>query len=64
MAKTYDVYIAKTTYELIYPTQGANRNYLHFENMSEPSLEYMKAIANMGEIAIAYMVNEESVMGD
>lgn len=63
MAKTYDVYIAKTTYELIYPTQGANRNYLHVENMSESSLEYMKAIANNGEIAIAYMANEEENNG-
>lgn len=58
MAKTYDVYIAKTTYELVYPPES-HRNYLHFENMSEQSLEYMKAIANMGDIAIAYMANEE-----
>lgn len=63
MAKTYDVYIAKTTYELIYPTQGANRNYLHFDDVSEASLAYMKAIADLGDFAIAYVANEESVIG-
>ena len=64
MAKTYDVYIAKTTYELVYPPES-HRIYLHFESMSESSLEYMKAIADKGEIAIAYMANEEeSVTGD
>ena len=64
MAKTYDVYIAKATYELIYPTQG-NRNYLHFDGVSEASLAYMKAIADRGDFAIAYVANEEeSVTGD
>ena len=63
MAKTYDVYIAQTTYELVYPAD-TNRNRIHFENVSESSLEHMKAIADKGEIAIAYMANDESMMGD
>lgn len=59
MAKTYDVYIAETMYELVYPNSGTQRRYLHFDKMSESQVEYLKAIANEGEMAIAYMANEE-----
>lgn len=60
MAKTYDVYIAESMYDLIYPTNGVQRRCLHFEDVSEMSLEHLKAIANEGEIALAYMVLNEN----
>lgn len=63
MAKTYNVYIAETMYELVYPTSGTQRRYLHFDKMSESQVEYLKAIANEGEMAIAYMANEEDDYG-
>ena len=63
MAKTYDVYIAESMYDLIYPTNGAQRRCLHFEDVLEASLAYMKAIADIGDFAIAYVANEERMMG-
>ena len=65
MAKTYDVYIAETMYELFYPNTGTQqRRYLHFDGVTEEQLTCFKTIANDGRIALAYTMNEESVEGE
>lgn len=64
MAKTYDVYIAETMYELFYPNTGTQqRRYLHFDNVTEEQLTCFKAIANSGGMALAYTMNEEEKDG-
>ena len=63
MAKTYDVYIAETMYELVYPNGGTQRRYLHFENVTPEQLQCFKAVANDGVMALAYMMNEEEKDG-
>lgn len=65
MAKTYDVYIAETMYELFYPnTAGTQRRYIHFENATAEQLQRFTEIANDGGMALAYMANDESTEGD
>ena len=65
MAKTYDVYIAETMYELVYPnTAGTQRRYIHFENATAEQLQRFTEIANDGGMALAYMANDESTEGD
>ena len=59
MAKTYDVYIAETMYELFYPNTGTQIRCLHFDNVTEVQLTCFKALANSGGMALAYMANEE-----
>lgn len=67
MSKTYDVYIAEAVFDITTANTAADRYhapFLQFKNMSESSLEHLKAIADAGEIAVAYQANDESVMGD
>lgn len=65
MAKTYDVYIAETMYELVYQnTAGTQRRFIHFENATAEQLQCFKAIANDGGMALAYMANDESAEGN
>lgn len=64
MAKTYDVYIAETMYELVYQnTEGTQRRFIHFENATLGQLQCFKAIANDGGMALAYTMNEEEDNG-
>ena len=65
MAKTYDVYIAETIYELlVYPnTAGTQRRYIHFENATAEQLQRFTEIANDGGMALAYTMNEEEDNG-
>ena len=67
MAKTYDVYLAKNAFDITCINTPADRYhgpFLHLSEVSESSLEHIKAVANVGEIAIAYELNDESVIGD
>lgn len=63
MSKTYNVYVATDIFGITAARANIDSVYhapfIQIDNMSESSLEHLKAIADKGEIAIAYMANEK-----
>ena len=63
MDNTYDVYIAESVFDITTANTSPDRyhgSFLHFSKMSVDSLYALKSVADRGEIALCYEVNDNT----